>query len=85
MAIIYLKHPKFGAKVAIAPEEAAQDKRNGWVEFDPKAQRAAREQAAKAPETPAAPAAPVAPEAPVVNALPTRRRRLSKAVEPQEE
>lgn len=81
MAIIYLKHPKFGAKVAIAPEEAAQDKRNGWVEFDPKAQRAAREQAAKAPEAPAAPAAPAAP---VVNALPTRRARTRK-VEPQEE
>jgi hypothetical protein len=34
MPIIYLKHAKHGAKVAISVLEADLDKRNGWVEFD---------------------------------------------------
>ena len=37
MPNIYLKHPVHGAKVAISPDEAALDKRNGWMEFDPTA------------------------------------------------
>lgn len=33
MAVIYLKHPTHGAKVAISDEEARQDERNGWFRF----------------------------------------------------
>ena len=35
MAVIYLRHPKFGTKVASLDAEAAYDKENGWEEFDP--------------------------------------------------
>ena len=35
MAVIYLKHPEFGAKVATMDAEAAYDKEHGWEEFDP--------------------------------------------------
>jgi len=35
MAVIYLKHPIHGAKVAISQAEADNDKENGWEEFDP--------------------------------------------------
>ena len=35
MAVIYLKHPKYGTKVASLDAEAAYDKENGWEEFDP--------------------------------------------------
>ena len=34
MAVIYLKHPTHGAKVAISEEEAKQDERNGWSRFN---------------------------------------------------
>lgn len=33
MAVIYLKHPKHGAKIASSPQEAQADKANGWIEF----------------------------------------------------
>jgi hypothetical protein len=80
MPTIYLRHPVHGTKVAIAHEEARADMRNGWVEFDPTARK-------PEPAPVAAPAVEpaVEPEAPVVNALPSRRKRLSKAVEPQKE
>lgn len=35
MAVIYLQHPKHGAKVAISEMEAEYDIQNGWEEFDP--------------------------------------------------
>jgi hypothetical protein len=35
MAVIYLRHPKHGAKVAISEAEARNDIENGWEEFDP--------------------------------------------------
>lgn len=35
MAVIYLQHPKHGAKVAISELEAENDIANGWEKFDP--------------------------------------------------
>lgn len=35
MAVIYLKHPEHGTKVAISDLEAIADMRNGWKIFDP--------------------------------------------------
>lgn len=35
MAVIYLKHPFHGAKVASSDMEAAIDMQNGWDRFDP--------------------------------------------------
>ena len=70
MPNIYLKHPVYGAKVAIATDEAAADKRNGWDEFDPSAPKAPVEEPA---------------EAPVVNALPLKRGRARKSFDPQGE
>jgi hypothetical protein len=35
MAVIYLRHPDHGAKVAISEMEAENDIQNGWEEFDP--------------------------------------------------
>ena len=35
MAVIYLKHPIHGAKVAASDIEAQMDRANGWEEFDP--------------------------------------------------
>lgn len=37
MAVIYLRHPKHGAKVAISEHEAEQDAAYGWEPFDPAA------------------------------------------------
>lgn len=37
MAVIYLKHPIHGAKVATSDAEATYDKQHGWDEFDPEA------------------------------------------------
>lgn len=69
MAVIYLRHPVHGAKVAISDMEAENDLQNGWEYFDP-----------TDPVTDSAPeteivvedAAPV--KAPVVNELQPRRR-----------
>jgi hypothetical protein len=77
MPTIYLRHPVHGTKVAIAHEEAAYDASNGWVEFDPTARAAA-------PKIEPAPSLEVADE-PILNALPARRGRARKSVEPQEE
>jgi len=69
MAVIYLRHPLHGAKVAISDMEAENDFQNGWEEFDP-----------AEPVTDSAPAAdvvadePEPQEAPVVNELQPRRR-----------
>jgi hypothetical protein len=35
MAVIYLRHPLHGAKVATSDMEAENDFHNGWEEFDP--------------------------------------------------
>lgn len=35
MAVIYLRHPVHGAKVAISDMEVENDLQNGWEEFDP--------------------------------------------------
>ena len=35
MAVIYLKHPFHGAKVASSDMEATIDMQNGWDRFDP--------------------------------------------------
>lgn len=35
MPVIYLRHPKHGAKVAISWLEAQNDFEHGWEEFDP--------------------------------------------------
>jgi len=34
--VIYLRHPKFGTKVAISRDEALDDMQWGWEEYDPK-------------------------------------------------
>ncbi len=34
MAVIYLKHPVHGAKVAIGEEEALADEKKGWTRYD---------------------------------------------------
>lgn len=33
--IIYLRHPKYGTKVAISRSEASEDMQWGWEEYDP--------------------------------------------------
>ena len=67
MAVIYLRHPIHGAKVACSDLEAQHDMNLGWEVFDPTA--------------PAEPE-PVEPEpAPPVNEMP-RRGRPRKNVEP---
>lgn len=35
MAVIYLRHPVHGAKVAISHMEVEHDTQNGWEEYDP--------------------------------------------------
>jgi hypothetical protein len=35
MAVIYLKHPIHGAKVATMDMEAEYDEQNGWVRYNP--------------------------------------------------
>jgi hypothetical protein len=35
MAVIYLRHPQHGAKVAISEHEAVQDEMYGWERFSP--------------------------------------------------
>lgn len=35
MAIIHLRHPKHGTKVATMELEAEADEQNGWERFDP--------------------------------------------------
>jgi hypothetical protein len=35
MAVIYLRHPVHGTKVACLDSEAEYDKMNDWEEFDP--------------------------------------------------
>lgn len=37
MALIYLRHPKHGVKIASLDIEAEYDEQHGWVRFDPNA------------------------------------------------
>lgn len=48
MAVIYLRHPVHGEKVACSDFEATEDRKNGWEDFDPTKREVA----------PAAPAVP---------------------------
>lgn len=81
MAVIYLKHPRHGAKVAISELEAENDIANGWEEFDPTV--AVSESLSAAIETAPADTSADEEDAPteVVNELPRRRGR--RPVEPQ--
>lgn len=47
MAVIYMVHPKHGAKVAISEEEAISDEMFGWMRYDP--DEAASEEAVTPP------------------------------------
>ena len=74
MAVIYLRHPVHGAKVAISDMEAESDIHNGWEEFDPYEVSDSEDYVAPlaldpepVPETPV-------PDAPI-NQLPRRRGR----------
>lgn len=75
MAVIYLKHPQHGAKVAISELEAENDMQNGWEEFDPTV--AVSESLSTALESAPADAPAADDDAPAqpVNELPRRRGR----------
>lgn len=66
MAVIYLRHPQHGAKVAVSEMEVENDLQNGWEEFDPTDVVSAP---AAAPVEDAAP-----PASEPINALQPRRR-----------
>lgn len=71
MAVIYLKHPVHGAKVACSDMEAEYDMNQGWEPFDP-----------TQPEEPVATPAPPPQAAPEpVNSLTEPRRRRRKEVQ----
>ena len=74
MAVIYLKHPVHGAKVACSDMEAEYDMNQGWEPFDP------NEPASVAPAPVAAPA-PVQEAPEPVNLLTEPRRRRRKEVQ----
>ena len=76
MAVIYLRHPNHGAKVAISEMEAENDMQNGWEEFDPTVAVSESLSAAIA-SAPADVAVPDDKPTEVVNELPRRRGRRS--------
>lgn len=61
MAVIYLKHPTHGAKVAISDMEAEADMQNGWEQYD-------------IVDAVTVPVMDSAPESSAINALQPRRR-----------
>ena len=69
MAVIYLKHPIHGAKVAASDIEAQMDRANGWEEFDP---------TAPAAPAPLEPAQTVAIAEEPVNSLAVEPRRRGR-------
>jgi len=71
MAVIYLRHPKHGTKVAISDLEADNDAQNGWEEYDPNATVDLDDDM---PDEPAAPAAAEPEPVEPVNELQPRRR-----------
>ena len=66
MAVIYLRHPKHGAKVACSDMEAEYDMNQGWEPFDPTAPQ---------PQPEPEPVEAVAVEPEPVNLLAEPRRR----------
>lgn len=70
MAVIYMKHPRHGAKVAISENEAIFDEMNGWTRYDPTTP-------VKAVEADAAPAE-------VVNEMAETKRRGRPRIKPEE-
>lgn len=75
MAVIYLRHPKHGAKVAISDMEAENDLQNGWKEFDP-----AELEVDSAPEVDAIVVADAPDDPEPVNELQPRRGRRPRRV-----
>jgi hypothetical protein len=73
MAVIYLRHPVHGAKVAISDMEAESDIHNGWEEFDPYEANDSYEE--RDSEDYAAPLAPEPVLDAPINQLPRRRGR----------
>lgn len=71
MAVIYLRHPVHGAKVATSDMEAENDIQNGWEEFDPS-------DVNEPEEEPVESAAVESDLAEPVNQLPRRRGRRPK-------
>lgn len=53
MAVIYMVHPKHGAKVAISEDEAICDEMYGWMRYDPDEPASEEEEAVNilAPQT----------------------------------
>ena len=49
MAVIYLRHPAHGAKVATLEAEAIYDESNGWMRYDPTTPVAADDDEGDAP------------------------------------
>jgi hypothetical protein len=76
MPVIYLQHPKHGAKVAISDQEAQHDIKNGWAVFDPSATIKPADDA---------PSAPQATDTLIINQLPAQRGRRRKNADTQEE
>lgn len=70
MAVIYLKHPIHGAKVAFSDLEADYDMNQGWEPFDP-----------TEPAPPAAALEPAQEALEPVNSLTEPRRRRRKEVQ----
>lgn len=66
MAVIYLRHPIHGAKVACSDMEAEHDFAHGWEEFDPTVPQ---------PQPEPEPVEAVAVEPEPVNSLAEPRRR----------
>lgn len=75
MAVIYLRHPIHGAKVACSDMEAEYDMNQGWEPFDPTAPAPAPAPAPVVEQPPAQ----AAPEP--VNSLTEPRRRRRKEVQ----
>jgi hypothetical protein len=71
MAVIYLKHPIHGAKVATMDLEAEYDEQNGWVRYNPD----------ELNQEPEIPAFLQASEQPVNELEPSRRGRPRKTKE----
>lgn len=70
MAVIYMKHPRHGAKVAISEHEAIFDEMNGWTRYDPNTP-------VKAVEADTAPAE-------VVNEMAEPKRRGRPRIKPED-
>ncbi len=72
MAIIYLRHPAHGSKIASMEMEAVADEANGWKRYDPHEVAAPAVQPVV--ERQAEPVAPAAQPDTIHNAMEPRRR-----------